>query len=281
MRIPIRRPWRYATSSGQGDRCTEDLLNWPSTLDGVRIIERAQSVDERRVIDALVRFSSSLESMKYGGGIPPSRRDREIMDEVLAAVGSMSDALAERFVLPAVHMEPPPRDQVDQPRRKGKQRRRKGKQPPRDEKTVEERWKRLTWKPLGRLWTAPLVEPASAWAFWCRENEPPMAWERQLRYESPPRASRVVVDSLASADELIGENSFEELAGRLADSGIKRIDFSWRCVLEAECSAIRGERDSARFPCELGTESSLWLAAPVLIGEAPVPTDAEILPVLE
>ena len=258
-----------------------DDLDWPHICDYVRIIERAQWDDERRVIDALVGFSSSLESVKYGGGIPPGRRDREIMEQVLAAVGSMSDELVERFDLPAVHMEPPPRDQVDQRGRRGKQRRRRGKQPPSDEKTVEESWKRLTWKPLGRLWTAPLVEPASAWAFWWGKGRPRMAWVRQLRYESPPRASRVVVDSLASADELIGENSFEELASRLEDSGIERIDFSWRCVLEAECSLIRGERDLARFPCGLGTESSIWLAAPVLIGEAPVPTHAELLPVLE
>ena len=253
-----------------------DHLEWPHVRDDVRIIERAQSGDERLVVDALVGFSTSLESMNYSGGIPAGRRDRAIMDEVLAAVGSMSDALAERFALPAVHMSTPPGDHVDERRANVKKRRRRGKQRRRDESTVEERWNSWTWKPVGQLWTAPLVEPASAWAFWWTKNEQTKAWDRQLRYESPPRASRVVVDSLASADELIGENSFEELARRLEGSGIKRIDFSWRCVLEAECSVVRGERDAARFPCELGTESSIWLAAPVLIGAAPVPTGAEL-----
>ena len=252
-----------------GDCCTTDHLDWPHVRDRIGIIERAQSADERRVVDALLGFVRSLDSMEHGGGIPAGRVDRAIMDEALGAVHSMSDALVERFALPAVYMAKPPRDHVGKSRRKLKQRRRA-------ENAFEAAWKRLTWKPLDRLWTSPLFEPASGWAVMLAKMLGHVPWDRQLRYESPPRASRVVVDSLASADELIGENSFEELARRLEGAGIKRIDFSWRCVLEAECSLIRGEREGGTFPCGLGTESSVWLAAPVLIGEAPVPTLAEL-----
>ncbi len=72
-----------------------------------------------------------------------------------------------------------------------------------------------------------------------------------------------MVDSLESADELIGHTTFVEVAHNLEGTGIERVDFSWRCVLEAECSALRGERDATSYPCALGTESSVWLTTPV------------------
>ena len=210
--------------------------------DQVRVIEGAPSVGERRVVDALVEISSSLYFAQHTGRATASRGDLYIMDQVLAAVRAISDALAERFALPAVHMaatSPPHR----------RRRRRTG--------TVAH-----LWKPLGRLWTAPLAEPASAWAFWAMETGNARTWNRQLRYESPATASRVVVDSLESADELIGQSTFVEVAHNLESAGIERVDFSWRCVLEAECSALRGERDAISYPCALGTESSVWLTAP-------------------
>ncbi len=127
----------------------------------------------------------------------------------------------------------------------------------------------LFWKPLGRLWTAPLVEPASAWAFWAKQTGNARAWDRQLRYESPPRASRVVVDSLASADELVGQDSFEQTVCNLESDGVSRIDFTWRCVLEAEFSALRRERAATDYPCALGAESSMWLTSPEPMSELP------------
>lgn len=242
-----------------------DRLDWPHIRDWIKTIERAQSADELRVVDALNGFVDCLDSMEHSGGIPAARVDRAIMDEALGAVRSMSDALVERTALPAVYMARPPRDHVGKSRRKLKQRRR-----------AENAWKRMTWKPLDRLWTSPLFEPASAWAFMLAQQVRHVPWDRQLRYESPPPESRVVVDSLATADELIGENSFEEMARRLEGAGIERIDFTWLCVLEAQCSVVRGERGGGSFPCGLWTESSVWLAAPALIGEAPVPTLAEL-----
>ena len=102
-----------------------------------------------------------------------------------------------------------------------------------------------------------------------------MAWDRQQRYETPPVTSRFILDSLATADGIVCAGSFEEAVHRLEAAGINRIDFSWRCVLEAECSALRGERDSTAFPCGLGTESSLWLNTPKPVSELQVATSRD------
>ena len=222
-------------------------LCWGDIRDQVRVIEGAQSVDERLVVDALVEISSSLYDVQHVGRATASPGDVHVMDQVLAAVRTFSDALAERFALPAVHMaatSPP-----------------YGRREPKTAVTAH------LWKPVGRLWTAPLAEPASAWAFWAKETGNARTWDRQLRYESPPTASRVVVDSLESADELVGATTFVEVAHNLEGAGIERVDFSWRCVLEAECSALRGQRDATSYPCALGTESSIWLTTPVPTSE--------------
>ena len=246
-----------------------DLLGW-NIRDQVRIIEGAHSVDERPVIEALVEIAMSLYDARYIGpdmGRPRAgRRDLDIMDEVLGAVSPISDALVERFALPAVHVTTP-RPAPDRARRsrswfalpavrRAKASRHHVRQQRRTGTTFH------LWKPADRLWTAPLVEPSSAWGFWARQRYN-RAWTRQLRFESPARASRVVVDSLATADELIGQRSFGDMALQLEDSGIERIDFSWRCVIEAECSVLRAERDGDSFPGALGTESSVWLTSPV------------------
>ena len=212
--------------------------------DQVKVIEGAPPVDEPLVVDALVEISSALYDAQHVGRATASRGDLYVMDQVLAAVRTISDTLAERFALPAVHMAAP--SPVH------------GRREPRTGTKVH-----LLWKPVGRLWTAPLVEPASAWALWAKKTGNARTWDRQLRYESPAAASRVVVDSLESADELIGHTTFVEVADNLEGTGIERVDFSWRCVLEAECSALRGERDATSYPCALGTESSVWLTTPV------------------
>ena len=129
------------------------------------------------------------------------------------------------------------------------------------------RWHTSSVEAAGQLWTAPLAAPASAWAFWAEGTGNARIWDRQLRYETPATASRVVVDSLDSADKLIGLSTFVEVARNLEVAGIERVDFSWRCVLEAECSALRGERDATSYPCALGTESSIWLTIPVPTSE--------------
>jgi len=226
---------------------TMDLLRWGDIHDQVMAIEGAQSVDERVVVDALVEISSSLYFAQHSGRAIASPGDLRVMDQVLSAVKTVSDALAERFALPAVHMA--------------------GTGPVHGRREARAAMATYLWKPLGRLWTAPLAEPASAWAFWATETGNARTWDRQLRYETPATASRVVVDSLDSADKLIGHSTFVEVAHNLEDTGIERVDFSWRCVLEAECSALRGERDATSYPCALGTESSIWLTIPVPTSE--------------
>ena len=206
----------------------------------VRIIRDAPSVDERPVVDALVQISSALYAAQHAGRATAGRRDLHVLDQVTSAVGTVSDALAERFALPAVQMARSPA-----PRAAGN--------------AVATH----LWKPLGLLWTAPLAEPASAWALWATETGNARTWERQIRYDTPAAASRVVVDSLETADKLVGRSTFVAVAHNLEHAGIERVDFSWRCVLEAECSALRGEREPTSFPCALGTESSIWFTTPV------------------
>lgn len=198
------------------------------------------------MIDALVEISCSLyEAQHTDRGLGPSTRDVRILGEVLGAVAAASEVLVDRFVLPAVHMATSAGPQ------------RNGLSPA----------TRLLWKPVGRLWTAPVVEPASAWALWAAKTGNARVWDRQFRYESPPRAARVVVDSLANADNLVGHRSFEQTVHALTLGGVSRIDFTWRCVLEAECSALLGERSPSSYPCALGTESSIWLTSPQPVSE--------------
>jgi len=242
--VDLRSP---ANRDAKGrDRLAADLFCCEELRDHIAAIEGADSVDDPRMIDALVEISRSIYEAHYlDCGLAPSTRDMRILGEALEAVAAASEGLAERFVLPAVHMAV-----SAGPQRSGL--------------SSESR---LLWKPLGRLWTAPVVEPASAWALWARKTGNAREWDRQFRYESPPGAARVVVDSLASADNLVGQGSFEKAARALTLDGMSRIDFTWRCVLEAEYSALRGERSPTSYPCALGTESSIWLTFPQPVSE--------------
>ncbi|MYC84104.1 MAG: hypothetical protein F4X18_01115 [Acidimicrobiia bacterium] len=231
-----RRRFRLLT-----ERASVGLFGLGDIRGQVRIIRDALSVDERPVVDAFVGISSALYAAQHAGGATASRRDLEVLDQVTSVVSAVSDALAERFALPAVQMaatSPVP--------------------------AVNAGIAVAThlWKPLGLVWTAPLVEPASAWALWAAETGNAKGWERQIRYDTPAAASRVVVDSLETADKLVGGSTFLAVAHNLERAGIERVDFSWRCVLEAECAALRGERAATSFPCALGTESSIWLTTP-------------------
>ena len=229
-----------------------DLLSGGHFPDLIRVIKRAGSVDERPVTDALIEIMSELDAAQHmGKAVVSSRGDLKAIDEIHALVYSISDALAGRFDLPAVHVT-----LADHHR--GRRRRKTEK---RARSTPGPADRLFAWRPVYRLWTAPLVEPASAWAFWMKHYAH-LAWSSQLRYESPARARRVVVDSLAAADELVARNSFEEAAQRLEATGFERVDFSWRCVLEAECSVLLGERKTVDYPCSLGTERSVWLTSP-------------------
>ena len=248
------RPKCLRQSSSTADRVPPAmyLLSGGHLPDLIGVIKRASSVDKRPVTDALIKIMSKLDAAQHmGKAAVSSRRDHNAIDEICALVYSISDALAGRFDLPAVHVTLA--DHHRGQRRRNTEKRASSSPGPAD--------RLFTWRPIYRLWTAPLVEPASAWAFWMKHYAH-LAWSRQLRYESPARARRVVVDSLATADELVGRNSFEEAAQRLEAAGFERVDFSWRCVLEAECSILLGERKAVDYPCSLGTERSVWLTSP-------------------
>ena len=233
-----------------------ELLGGGGLPASISVVGKADSVYERPVTDALIKIMHDLYTAQHmGEAAVSSRGDLNAIDEILAMVDSISDELAGRFDLPAVHVTLACEDR--------RRRRRTDKMDPPESGPANELF---TWRPRYRLWTAPLVEPASAWAFWMHRYTN-LAWSRQLRYESPARASRVVVDSLAGADELVGRSTFEEAARRLEADGVERIDFSWRCVLEAECSILLGERKAADYPCSLGTESSVWLTSPAPTAE--------------
>lgn len=237
-----------------------DVLSGGGLSDLIRVVERANSVDERPVADALIGIMGSLYSAQHTGQpTATSRADLEAIDEILAMCCSISSALAGRFDLPAVHVT-----LADPPRSKRRSLRRRKEQEVRS--ASGQAGSLFTWRPMYRLWTAPLVEPAGAWAFWM-ERCTNLPRSRQLRYESPVRASRAVVDSLEAADDLVGRSTFEETARRLEAAGVERIDFSWRCALEAECSILLGVRKAVDYPCSLGTESSVWLTSPAPTAE--------------
>ena len=235
-----------------------DLLAGGGLSDSISVIKQAGSVYERPVTDALIEIMADLYAAQHSGEAAVSNRgDLDAIGEILTMICSISDELAGRFDLLAVHVTPAADTEVG--RHRGRQSRKIEKMGLSESGAAADRL--FTWRPTYRLWTAPLVEPASAWAFWMRRYTN-LAWPRQLRYESPARASRVVVDSLAAADELVGRSTFEEAAHRLEAAGAERIDFSWRCVLEAECSILLAERKATDYPCSLGAESSVWLTSP-------------------
>lgn len=228
-----------------------DLLAGGGLSDSISVIERAGSVYEHPVTDALIEIMQDLYAAQHlGEAAVSSRGDLDVIGEILTMADSISDELAERFDLPAVHV-------ILARERRGR-RRRTEKMVPLESGPAD---RLFTWRTMDRLWTAPLVEPASAWAFWMHKYAD-LEWSRQRRYESPARASRVVLDSLAAADELVGRSTFGEAAHRLEAAGVERIDFSWRCVLQAECSILLGERKASDYPCSLGAESSVWLTSP-------------------
>lgn len=220
-----------------------DLLGWSHLRDQVEILMDATSCDAQPAVEALVEIAGCLYAAQHMG-TDPSQGDLTIITEVLDAIETFSHPLAARFSKPAVHMQSKPRHRAP------------------DQSPLQR-----SWKPVAMMWTAPVVEPSSAWALWAVVTGNAQSWIRQVRYESPDHSARIVVDSLASADALVGPGSFNDVLSRAESEGIHRIDFSWRCAIEAECSALRNERTALSFPCGLGTESSVWLVSPPELSE--------------
>ncbi len=117
------------------------------------------------------------------------------------------------------------------------------------------------WKPRDALWTSPAVNATqsdwSMWAAYTSDTPPPRL---RVVFDRPPATNVALVSSLAEADRLVAEcGTVAGAVHALHASGISVIDFSWRCVLEGEISAFRGQRSAVSFPCGLGTACSLWL----------------------
>ena len=237
VRLLMRKPKLTAT------RRTRPPASFPwarDVRDQMAVILEAASINDHRAVDAFVGISAELYWAQHSVTGPAGWGAPSVLDDVVDMVESLSSDLAERFDLPAVEMT---------------------------ETGARVSRRQWGWKPSQMLWTAPVVEPASAWVLWAEKTGNHRVWDRQRRYESPSEASRLVVDSLATADHIIGDASFADTAHRLEAAGIIRLDFSWRCVLETECSILRGERDATAFPSALGTESSLWLTRPEPVSE--------------
>lgn len=120
------------------------------------------------------------------------------------------------------------------------------------------------WKPLDMLWTAPAVDAVeSDWSIWAAyTGEMPAAWLRE-EFDRPVARHVCLLSSLAEADGVVDRHGTVAAALRLLRrGGIRVVDFSWRCVVEAEIAAFRGQRSAVSFPCGLGTACSLWLELP-------------------
>ena len=151
-----------------------DLLAGGGLPDSISVIERAGSVYERPVTDALIEIMQDLYAAQHlGEATVSSRKDLDAIGEILTMADSISDELAERFDLPAVH--------VTLARERCGRRRRTEKMVPPESGPAD---RLFTWRTMDRLWTAPLVEPASAWAFWMHKYAH-LEWSRQPPVREP------------------------------------------------------------------------------------------------
>lgn len=121
------------------------------------------------------------------------------------------------------------------------------------------------WKPESALWTSPLVgEGNSAWSLRAALGSAMKRHPYNLLLARPEPRRAFLLRTLADADTLLADHGgrIELALESLHAEGYFVLDFSWQCVLEAEISALLGERDAVAFPCALGVECSLWLEAP-------------------
>ncbi len=120
------------------------------------------------------------------------------------------------------------------------------------------------WKPLDVLWTTPALDATqSDWSIWMAYNTESPPPQLTVSFDRPPASQVSLIASLADADSIVARSgSVAAAVQSLHERGIRVIDFSWRCVLEAEISAFRGQRSAFSFPCGLGTACSLWLLMP-------------------
>lgn len=217
----------------------DGLLHGSHLLDLIKIVDNANSVNEPHVIDALVDISAELYAARLTEPRTPSKGDRDLIARLVAVLASNSRELGERFAGPTVRLV----SEVSE---------------------FNQRLSQLqSWKPERVVWTAPVSGDGSAWERWANRTGNARPWSATIQYDTPPPHQRLILTSLEVADELADNQAIGDVLAQMQHSGLVRIDFSWRCVLEAECSVLLGERNSGSFPSDLGTESCLWLETPI------------------
>jgi len=129
------------------------------------------------------------------------------------------------------------------------------------------------WKPLDVLWTTPAVDTTqSDWSIWAAHTTEIPPPQLMVSFNRFPASQVSLIASLAQADKIVVRNGSVAAALKsLHARGTWVIDFSWRCVLEAEISAFRGRRGAFAFPCGLGTACSLWLEMPRAVTSVQAP----------
>lgn len=222
----------------------DDLLPSEHLRDQLAVIRC--SLREPHFTLALLELSSWIDGHRRRMGNALSVADQALINDVLRELDAANDILAarmsrtaclysehrsvlrDRFVVPTGQMSP------------------------------------HSWKPEG-VWTSPLVQQGnSAWSLRAASEGDTKLHPYNLLL-AHPEASRVsLLETLADADLLLASHGgrLELALESLRADGYAVVDFSWRCVLEAEVSVLRGERYPVAFPCGLGVECSLWLELP-------------------
>jgi hypothetical protein len=125
---------------------------------------------------------------------------------------------------------------------------------------------RVGWKPVNALWTAPAMSGhRTAWSARVETYGDGTRRRNMIRLRRPDATRFLRVRGLQEARSLVSDrNSIVRNLGCARSEGIVAIDFTWRCVIEAEITGFRGESSPTDFPCGLGTECTLWLEMPII-----------------
>lgn len=196
---------------------------------------------------ALVVLSDWLTNRRHDTSVP-APTDRAALAAIAEAVEQLDGALSGRMNRRPVHFsaaaDPNSRRFVSP--------------------AVDYRRAGRDWKPLDVLWTAPAVDAVeSDWSIWAAHSGETAAARLREDFDRPVARHVCLLSSLAEADGVVDRYGTVAAALRLLRrGGIQVVDFSWRCVLEAEIAAFRGQRSPVAFPCGLGTACSLWLEVP-------------------
>lgn len=219
----------------------ESLLPRDHLQDQLAVLRSA--LGEPGVTLALIELSSWLTGSRRPLDAALNPSDRTVAHELLQELHDLSDMLALRMFRPAFLCSDTSAIRHD--------------------RFVDPAFAEsptYSWKPRDALWTSPLVQAdTSAWSLMSEQTGDTERHSHFLSLAHPPRDSTMLLKSLADADSLLISNGglTTEAWRSLRRNGCGIVDFTWRCVLEAEISALLGERDPGAFPGGLGVECSL------------------------